>query len=58
MKQKIYKFQFYVNDIYSEIFEYDLDDYIDLEDLMNSMENDRTDFIFENMVSGYIEIKE
>lgn len=57
MKQTIYRFQFYVNDIYSEIFEYDLDDYIDLEDLMNSMENDKTDFIFENMVSGYIEIK-
>lgn len=50
------KFKFYVNDIESEIFEYNIDDYEDEEMLLWDMENDRMNWVLLQIETGYIEI--
>jgi pantothenate kinase len=54
----IHKFRFFVNDIESEIFEYDENDFEDYDDLIYQMEQDRIDWIFDNINSGYKIIKD
>lgn len=53
----IRKFKFYLDDKESEIYEYDTNTYIDNEDLMSDMENDRNDWVYSVIDTGYIEIK-
>ena len=53
-EQTIYKFQFWVNDIESEIYEYDLEDYDDYDDLIHNREMDRVAWVFDNIDSGYL----
>ncbi len=52
------KFKFYIDDIVSDIYEYDTDDFIDDDDLIQSMEIDRQEFIYSNIDTGYVEIKD
>lgn len=57
-EQTIYKFKFWVNDIESEIYEYDLEDYDDYDDLLQDVEMDRVAWVFDNIDSGYTPINE
>lgn len=57
-KSTIHKFKFYVNDIESEVFEYDENNYKSYEDLTEAMEQDRVEWIFNNIDSGWIKINE
>ena len=52
-EQTIYKFKFWVNAIESEIYEYDLQDFDNYEDLIEVMEMDRVAWVFDNIDSGY-----
>ena len=52
------KVKFYVNDIESEIFEYYEKDYDSYEDMIAEIEEDRNEFVYRNISTGWIEIKE
>lgn len=52
-----YKFKFWVGDIESEAFKYKSKDYNSYEDLIFQMEQDRTEWTFDQIDSGYTEIK-
>ncbi len=52
----ILKFQFYIGDITSEIYEYDLDEYEDMGDLIAEMEQDRIEWTFSQINTGYTQI--
>lgn len=51
------KVKFWVDDIESEIFEYDYDDEND-EDFIEEMEQNRAEWIIEQIDTGYIIIKD
>ncbi len=52
------KVKFYVNDIESEIIEYNEEDYDSYEDMIETIEEDRNEFIYRNIDTGCIKIKE
>lgn len=52
------KVKFYVNDIESEIIEYNEEDYDSYEDMIETIEEDRNEFIYRNIDTGWIKIKE
>ena len=52
------KVKFYVNDIESEIIEYNEEDYNSYEDMIETIEEDRNEFVYRNIDTGWIKIKE
>ena len=52
----IHKFKFYLNDIESEIFEYDEKDYDSYNELILQVDEDRLKWVFEIIESGYIKV--
>lgn len=52
------KIKFYVNDIESEIIEYYEEDYDSYEDMVQNIEEDRNEFVYRNINTGWIKIKE
>lgn len=51
------KIKFYVNDIESEIIEYYEEDYDSYEDMVQNIEEDRNEFVYRNINTGWIKIK-
>ena len=52
------KVKFYVNDIESEIIEYYEEDYVSYENMIEHIEEDRNEFVYQNINTGWIKIKE
>jgi hypothetical protein len=52
------KVKFYVNDIESEIIEYYEKDYVSYEDMLENIEEDRNEFVYQNIDTGWIKIEE
>lgn len=52
------KVKFYVNDIESEIIEYNEKDYNSYEDMIENIEEDRNEFVYQNINTGWIKIEE
>jgi hypothetical protein len=52
------KVKFYVNDIESEIIEYYEEDYVSYEDMLENIEEDRNEFVYRNIDTGWIKIEE
>ena len=53
----IRKFKFYLDDKESDIYEYDTEEYDDEQSLIWDMEDDRNDWVYSIIDTGYIEIK-
>lgn len=51
------KIKFYVNDIESEIIVYYEEDYDSYEDMIQNIEEDRNEFVYRNINSGWIKIE-
>ncbi len=49
--------KFYVNDIESEIIVYYEEDYVSYEDMIQNIEEDRNEFVYRNINSGWIKIE-
>ena len=52
------KVKFYVNDIESEIIEYYEEDYVSYENMIEHIEEDRNEFVYQNINTGWIKIEE
>ena len=52
------KVKFYINDIESEIIEYYEEDYVSYEDMLENIEEDRNEFVYRNIDTGWIKIEE
>jgi hypothetical protein len=52
----IHKFKFWLNEIESEIFEYEEDENTSYVDIVEQMEADRLEWIFNNIDTGYEKI--
>lgn len=53
----IRKFKFYIDNKESEIYEYNTDDFYNTDDLFFQIEDDRNEWMYQIINTGYIEIK-